>query len=307
MKIAVFGLGYVGASFAVLLARKEEVCAVDLNPSRVQMICGKKSPIGDALMEKMLREEDLNLSAGTDPEAALRGADYIVIATNTELNEETGALRTSSVESVLRTAAAFYEKENFERRPAVVIKSTVPIGYTKALGEQYPGFQFLFCPEFLREKSAMQDMTHPSRVIVGYDADGPDGASAKEAALRLGEMILACADEVKYPVFYTGTREAESTKLFSNSYLATRIAFFNALDSFAKERGMRAEEIIQGVCMDPRIGDWYNVPGPGYGGACLPKDISQLATDFGEPTEPLLRGVMESNEKRKAYARSQEA
>ena len=193
----------------------------------------------------------------------------------------------------------YYLAADNDKRPTIIIKSTVPTGFTKSMSEKYPDFTFLFCPEFLREKSAMEDCLKPNRIIAGLDETKENGESIHKAADKYVEELLACSDNPDVPVVFTGTEEAEAIKLFSNAYLATRIAFFNELDSFAKSRGLNTDDIIKGVCLDQRIGDWYNVPGPGYGGKCLPKDISQLTADFGDLTESLLKGVIKSNELRK--------
>lgn len=298
MKFVVFGLGYVGSSTAVLLSRKHDVYAIDLNEERVNDINARRSPIGDALMHEILQEKDVQLKAQTEYDTSLIDADYIIIATNTELNEETGVLNTTSVEAVIETIVTTVSETDSNHRPVIMIKSTIPVGFTKAMAKQYPTFTFMFCPEFLREKSAMDDVLRPNRIIVGYDKD-----DAKQIAEAFVEGMVECFDEKDAPIVYTNTEEAEAIKLFSNTYLATRIAFFNELDSFAMYRGLDSNTIIRGVCLDPRIGDWYNVPGPGYGGACLPKDTRQLLSDFKDLPETLIRGVIESNELRKEFVK----
>ena len=301
MKIVIFGLGYVGSSLAVMLSRHNDVYVTDLDSARTDAIRNGKSPIGDLCMEKILKEENLNLTVSHNLEELFFDADYIVVATNTSLNEETGTLNTEPVESVIGNAVKYYTEADEKNRPVIIIKSTVPVGYTKSMIEKYPDFTFLFCPEFLREKNAMEDRLQPNRLVAGCDEKNKSQSAAREAAGKFAEIVLECSSKPDIPVVFTGTEEAEAIKLFSNSYLATRIAFFNQLDSFAKCRGLSTDDIIHGVCLDQRIGDWYNVPGPGYDGACLPKDIAQLTSDFGDLPEALFKGVIKSNELRKEY------
>lgn len=302
MKIAVIGSGYVGSSCAVLLSRRHAVSIFDINAERIAALSCGRSPIGDAEMERMLSHEELDLSATTDHAAALSGADYAVIATNTELDADTGRLNTASVESAVRAVAEHFcanEPEAGRKPPVIVIKSTVPTGYTQELKARFPQFTFLFCPEFLRERTAMLDALHPSRVIVGYD-----GGECESAARCFAQALLSCVEAQAVPLLFMGTAEAEAVKLFSNSYLAVRVAFFNELDSFAAHKGLNSASIIKGCCLDPRIGDFYNVPGPGFAGSCLPKDTRQLIADFGELPEELIRAALRANEQRKAFVAS---
>ena len=296
MKILIVGLGYVGSSIAVLLAAKHGVFALDKNKDRVDAVNAKRSPIADALMQERMQKSDLNLTATTDPAEAFAGADYIVIATNTPLDPSSGRLDTSTVESVVAGIAAHFAGvvHEADKAPVIIFRSTVPTGFTKEMQRKYPQFTFLFCPEFLREKTAMQDVVTPSRIIVGCEEGGEASAEA------FANLMVECVEDKDVPVLFTSSEEAESIKLFSNSYLAMRVAFFNELDSFATARGLNAETMIHGVCLDPRIGDWYNHPSHGFGGACLPKDTRQLVADFNELPELIIRAAIEANELRKA-------
>ncbi|MBQ6624126.1 MAG: UDP-glucose/GDP-mannose dehydrogenase family protein [Mogibacterium sp.] len=303
MKITVFGLGYVGSTLAVLLSRQHDVFVLDKNEQLVDAIRNDRSPIGDAKMEECLQKEALNLFTPKEVAEAVDGADYIFIATNTQLDPEAGILDISSIHRVMESVISSYDKS---APPVIVVKSTVPTGFTEDLKRRYPEFDFLFCPEFLREKTAMEDVLNPSRIIVGYDETSTNGKSAAE---KLGAAILSCVDDSSTPLLYTSIPEAESIKLFANSYLALRLSFFNELDTFATVRGLDSSLIIKGVCLDPRIGDYYNVPGPGFGGKCLPKDTRQLIADFdnAEVPELVIRAAVEENELRKEFVAEQES
>ena len=301
MTIAVFGLGYVGSTLAALLARRHQVFALDKNKERAEAVCQGRSPIGSPLMETVLQEAGARLKAGNDPQEALAEAEFVVIATNTELDTASGRLNTASVEEIVERIAREGEKGLFSGRafPVIVIRSTVPTGFTEKLQKKYPAYSFLFCPEFLREKTAMEDVLSPSRLIIGREKGG------EEAALSWSKLVISCLDK-EVSLLYTSTAEAEAIKLFSNSYLALRIAFFNELDTFARIKGLDTDTLIKGVCRDPRIGDYYNVPGPGFGGNCLPKDSCQLAADFGEIPEHLIRAAIKANEYRKEFMEGKE-
>lgn len=301
MKITVIGLGYVGSTLAVLLSRQHDVFVLDKNQELVKAISEGHSPIGDPKMEECLQNEDLRLFIPQDSAEAFDGVDYVLIATNTQLDPEKGALDTSSIYAVMEDVISSCD---MSAPPVIAIKSTIPTGFTDALKKQYPEFEYLFCPEFLREKTAMEDVLNPSRIIIGYD---DTSAGGKVAAENFGAALLACVDDPSTPLLYTNIPEAESIKLFSNSYLALRLSFFNELDTFASVRGLDSSLIIKGVCMDPRIGDYYNVPGPGFGGHCLPKDTRQLIADFNNAKVPelVIHAALEENELRKEFVKEQ--
>ena len=299
MKFAVIGLGYVGSTIAVLLSRQHDVFVFDKNEERLNAIANRHSPIGDSLMEDLLQNEDLSLTASNNISDSISGADYIIIATDTKLDPEKGALDTTSIHQVLKAVTSSCSTAPY---PTIIIRSTVPIGFTEALRDQYPEYEFLFCPEFLREKSAMEDVLNPMRVVIGYNGSS---SNAKKCADGFGAATLECIDTKSAPVLYASTTEAEAIKLFSNSYLALRVSFFNELDTFASVKGLDSERIIKGVCLDSRIGDYYNVPGPGFGGHCLPKDTRQLIADFKSSDVPelLLQAALEENELRKEFVK----